>query len=195
MEQVVERGHRLAALRRVTRNGGSPGLDGMPVEEWPGSLREHWPRIREGLRVGTDRPPPVKRVEIPKPGGGVRQLGLPTGLDRFIQPAGRQVLQPRWEPTVSEDSDGFRPGRSAHQAGAPAQRDLRAGYRWVVDLDLEQFFDWVTQDQRRRLVKERVADRRGLQRIDRARKAGALTDESVEATLAGTPQGGPVSPL
>jgi RNA-directed DNA polymerase len=195
MERVVERGNLLAALRRVKRNGGSPGIDEMTVEEWPGYRREHWPRIREGLRAGTSRPSPGKRVEIPKPGGGVRKLGMPTVLDRFVPQAVRQVLQPRWDPTFAEGSDGFRPGRSAHQAVAPAQRYLREGDRWVVDLDLEKFFDRGNQDKLMSLVKERVADRRVLKLIARDLKAGALTEEGLEATVEGTPQGGPVSPL
>jgi RNA-directed DNA polymerase len=187
----VERGNLLAALRRVKRNAGSPGIDGMTVEELPGYLQEPWPRIRESLLAGTYRPSPGKRVEIPKPGGGVRKLGIPTVLDRFVQQAVLQVLQPMWDPTFSEGSDGFRPGRSAHQAVAQAQRYLRAGSSWVVDLDLEKFFDRVNQDKLMSLVKERVADRRVLKRIDRYLKAGALTDEGLEATGEGTPQGGP----
>src|SRR5262245_53846956 len=159
MEQVVERGNLRAALRRVKRNGGSPGTDGMTVEELPGYLREYWPRLREGLLTGTYRPRPVKRVEIPKPGGGVRHLGIPTVLDRFVQQAVLQVLQPRWDPTFSESSYGFRPGRSANQAVAPAQHHLREGYSWVVDLDLGKFFDRVNQDKLMSLVKPRVADR------------------------------------
>jgi RNA-directed DNA polymerase len=195
MAQVVERGNLLAALRRVKRNGGSPGTDGMTVEELPGSLREHWPRRCEALRAGTYRPSPVKRVEIPKPGGGVRKLGIPTVLDRFVQQAVRQVRQPRWEPTFSEGRDGFRPGRSAHQAVAHAQHDVREGHSWVVDRDLEKFFDRVNQDTLMSLVKERVADRRVRRRIDRSLKAGALTDEGLEATGEGPPPGGPWSPL
>jgi len=141
MERVVERGNLLAALRRVKRNGGSPGIDGMTVEELPGYLRERWPQIRAALIAGTYRPSPVKRVEIPKPGGGVRKLGMPTVLDRFIQQALLQVLQPEWDKTFSEGSYGFRPGRSAHQAVAQAQRYLGESYGWVVDLDLEKFLD------------------------------------------------------
>jgi RNA-directed DNA polymerase len=194
MERVVERGNLLAALRRVRRKGGSPGSDGMTVEELAGYLREHWPQIREALWAGTYRPQPVKRVEIPKPGGGVRKLGGPTVVDRFIQQAVLQVLQPEWDKTFSESSDGFRPGRSAHQAVARAQRYLHAGYSWVVDLDLEKFFARVNHDKLMSRVKERVADRRVLQLIDRDLKAGALTDEGLEATAEGTPQGGPVSP-
>jgi RNA-directed DNA polymerase len=195
MERVVERGNLRAALRRVKRNGGSPGSDGMTVEELPGYLGEHWPQIREALLAGTYRPQPVKRVEIPKPGGGVRKLGVPTVVDRFIQQALLQVLQLEWDKTFSESSYGFRPGRSAHQAVARAQRYLNAAYSWVVDLDLEKFFDRVNHDKLMSRVKERVADRRVLQLIDRYLKAGALTDEGLEATAEGTPQGGPVSPL
>jgi RNA-directed DNA polymerase len=191
MERGVERGHLLAALRRVKRNGGSPGIDGRTVEELPGYLREHWLRIREGLLAGTYRPSPVKRVESPKPGGGVRKLGIPTGLDRFIQQALLKVLQPTWDPTFSEGSSRFRPGRSAHQAVAQAQRYWGEGDGWVVDLDLEKCFDRVNQDKLMSLVKERVADRRVLQRIDRYLKAGALTEAGGEATVEGTPQGGP----
>jgi RNA-directed DNA polymerase len=195
MERVVERGNLLAALRRVKQNGGSPGIDGMTVEELPRYLCEHWLQIREALLAGTYRPQPVKRVEIPKPGGGVRKLGIPTVLDRFLQQAMLQVLQPEWDTTFSDGSDGFRPGRSAHQAIARAQRYVSAGYSWVVDLDVEKFFDRVNHDKLMSLVKGRVADRRVLQLIDRYLKAGALTDAGLEATGEGTPQGGPVSPL
>ena len=160
MERVVERGNLRAALRRVKRNSGNPGIDGMTVEELPGYLREHGPQIREALRAGTYRPQPVKRVEIPKPGGGVRKLGIPTVLDRFIQQALLQALQPEWDKTFSDGSYGFRPGRSAHQAIAQAQRYLGEGYSWVVDLDLEKFFDRVNHDKLMSLVKQRVADRR-----------------------------------
>ncbi len=122
-------------------NHGSAGVDGMTVEELPAYLREHWPQIREQLLTGQYQPQPIKRVEIPKPEGGVRKLGIPTVLDRFLQQALLQVLQPRWDPTFSEHSYGFRPGRSARQAVGQAQKYLRRGYRWVVDLDLEKFFD------------------------------------------------------
>lgn len=140
MERVIERQNLFAALARVKANGGSPGVDGMTVEELPGYLQHHWPTLRAALLAGTYRPCPVKRVEIPKPSGGVRQLGIPTVLDRFLPQALLQVLQPEWDPTFSEGSYGFRPGRSAHQAIARAQAYLEAGYRWVVDLDLEKFF-------------------------------------------------------
>jgi RNA-directed DNA polymerase len=160
MARVVERGNLLAALRRVKRHGGSPGIDGLTVEEWAGSLREQWPQIREALLGGTYRPQPVKRVEMPKPGGGVRTLGMPTGLGRFMQQAMRQGLQPEWEKTFADGSDGFRPERSAPQAIAQAQRYVGEGYSWVVDIDLEKFFDRVNHDKLMSLVKRRVADRR-----------------------------------
>ena len=195
MERVVERSNLLAALRRVRSNGGSPGVDGMTVEALPDYLRRRWPKIREQLLVGTYRPQPVRRVKIPKPGGGVRKLGIPTVLDRFIQQALLQVLQRDWDKTFSEQSYGFRPGRSAWQAVAQAQRYLKAGYSWVVDLDLEQFFDRVNHEQLMSRVRKRVADRRVLRLIDRYLKAGALTSEGLEVTPEGTPQGGPISPL
>jgi RNA-directed DNA polymerase len=141
MERVVERHNLFAALARVKPNGGSPGIDGMTVEELPGYLQTHWPTIRTVLLAGTYRPSPVKRVDIPKPGGGIRKLGIPTVLDRFLQQALLQVLQPEWDRTFSEHSDGFRPRRSAHQAVARAQQYLDEGYDWMVDLDLEKFFD------------------------------------------------------
>jgi RNA-directed DNA polymerase len=141
MEEVCERENCKRAWKRVKANKGSPGVDGMTVQELPGFLQQHWPVIREQLRSGTYQPQPVKRVEIPKPDGGVRKLGIPTVLDRFIQQAVMQVLQGRWDRTFSEHSYGFRPGRSAHQAVKAAQQHIAAGYRWVVDLDLEKFLD------------------------------------------------------
>jgi RNA-directed DNA polymerase len=195
MERVVERSNLPAALRRVQQNGGSPGIDCMTVEALPDYLRREWPKIREQLLSGTYRPHPVRRVKIPKPGGGVRKLGIPTVLDRFIQQALLQALQRDWDKTFSEQSFGFRPNRSAWQAVAQAQRYLRAGYSWVVDLDLEQFFDRVNHDQLMSRVRKRVSDRRILKLIDRYLKAGALTSEGWEATPEGTPQGGPLSPL
>jgi RNA-directed DNA polymerase len=160
MERVVERGHRRAALRRVKQNGGSPGIDGMTVEEWPGYLGEHGRQIRAALRAGTYRPQPVKRVEIPTPGGGVRNLGSPTVLDWFLQQARLQVVPPEGETTFADGSEGFRPGRSAHQAIARAQRYVRAGDSGVVDLDVETCFDRVNHEKLMSLVKGRVADRR-----------------------------------
>jgi RNA-directed DNA polymerase len=144
MEEVCERENCKQALARVKANKGSPGVDGMTVHGLPGYLQQHWPAIREQLLNGTYEPQPVKRVEIPKPDGGVRQLGIPTVMDRFIQQAVMQVLQRRWDRTFSDHSYGFRPGRSAHQAVAQAQQYIAEGYRWVVDLDLEKFFDRVS---------------------------------------------------
>jgi RNA-directed DNA polymerase len=193
MERVVERRNLLTARARVKANGGSPGVDGMTVEDLPGYLQQHWLAIRAALLSGSHRPSPVKRVEIPKPGGGVRKLGIPTVLDRFLQQALLQVLQPEWDPTFSDHSYGFRPGRSAYQAIARAQQYLEEGYTWVVDLDLEKFFDHVHHDQLMSLVKGRVTDRRVQQLIDRYLKAGALTGDGFEATVEGTPQGGPLT--
>ena len=141
MEQIVERGNLVRAFKRVRANKGSAGVDGMTVDELPDYLRAHWSAVREQLLTGHYRPNAVKRVEIPKPGGGVRLLGIPTVLDRFIQQAVLQVLQPRIDPTFSEHSYGFRPKRSAHQAVRQAQRDVQNGRRWVVDVDLEKFLD------------------------------------------------------
>ena len=140
-ERIISRENLMAALRRVQSNGGVPGVDGMTVEELPEHLREHWPSIREKLEAGRYEPSPVKRVEIPKPGKGMRQLGIPTVQDRFIQQAMQQVLSPQFEPTFSEHSYGFRPGRSAHEAVKAAQTHVEAGYKWVVDIDMERFFD------------------------------------------------------
>ncbi|MBK3824122.1 reverse transcriptase domain-containing protein [Paraburkholderia aspalathi] len=142
MEEVCERGNLQRALKRVKANKGAPGVDGMTVQALPAYLREHWPSIRSSLLNGTYKPQPVRRVEIPKPdGGGVRKLGIPSALDRFVQQAVLQVLQRQWDPTFSDASYGFRPGRSAHQAVARAQGYIQAGHRWVVDLDLEKFLD------------------------------------------------------
>ena len=141
MEEICERENCKQALARVKANKGSAGVDGMTVNELPEFLKQHWPAIREQLLSGTYKPEPVKRVEIPKPDGGMRKLGIPTVLDRFIQQAVMQVLQGKWDRTFSDHSYGFRPGRSAHQAVAAAQQYIAAGYRWVVDLDLEKFLD------------------------------------------------------
>jgi RNA-directed DNA polymerase len=146
MEEVWGRENCQQALRRVKANKGSPGIDGMKVSELSDYLKQHWPVIREQLLSGTYQPQPVRRVEIKKPDGGMRKLGIPTVLDRFIQQAVMQVLQRRWDPTFSEHSHGFRPQRSAHQAVAKAQQYIAAGNRWVVDLDLEKFFDRVNHD-------------------------------------------------
>ena len=195
MEAVCERENLKKALRRVKANKGSPGVDGMTVDELPAYLRAHWPTHRDELLRGTYAPSPVKRVEIPKPDGGVRQLGVPTVLDRFIQQAVLQVLQPAFDPTFSDHSYGFRPGRSAHQAVAAAQGHLASGYRWVVDLDLEKFFDRVHHDLLMGRLAQRVTDTRVLTLVRAFLNAGVLEEGLVRATEEGTPQGGPLSPL
>jgi RNA-directed DNA polymerase len=167
----------------------------MTAEELPGYLRAAWPRLKERLLSCGYRPQPVRRVEIPKPTGGVRKLGIPTVVDRFLQQALLQVLQPEWDPTFSQYSYGFRPGRSAHQAVAQAQEYLRARRRWVVDVDLEKFFDRVNHDKLMHAVSQRVQDRRILRLIRRYLRAGVLVDGAVNASVMGTPQGGPLSPL
>jgi RNA-directed DNA polymerase len=179
----------------VKSNRGSPGIDGMTVEALPGYLQEHWPAIREQLLAGTYKPQPVKRVEIPKPDGGVRQLGIPTVLDRMVQQAVMQVLQCRWDAEFSEHSHGFRPGRSAHQAVAKAQKYIAEGRRWVVDLDLEKFFDRVNHDKLMAAVARRVADKRMLKLIRAFLTAGVMENGLVGPVDEGTPQGGPLSPL
>ena len=195
MEEVCERENCLRALQRVKANKGSPGIDGMKVDELPGYLKQHWPAIREQLLSGTYEPQPVRRVEIPKPDGGVRKLGIPTVLDRFIQQAVMQVLQGRWDGTFSEHSHGFRPGRSAHQAVKKAQQYVREGHRWVVDLDLEKFFDRVNHDRLMKAVARRVTDKRMLRLIGAFLKAGVMENGLVSPVDEGTPQGGPLSPL
>jgi RNA-directed DNA polymerase len=195
MEDVCSRENLLEALRRVRANAGSPGIDGMSVEQLPGYLRQHWPTIREQLLSGTYKPQPVKRVEIPKSGGGMRKLGIPTVLDRFIQQAVLQVLQEQWDPTFSQHSYGFRPNRSAHQAVASAQSYIAEGHGWVVDIDLEKFFDRVHHDKLMGEVAKRVEDKRVLKVIRAFLNAGVMENGLVSATNEGTPQGGPLSPL
>ena len=195
MEEVCERENCKQALARVKANKGSPGVDGMTVKELPGYLKQHWPTIREQLMSGTYKPQPVKRVEIPKPDGGVRKLGIPTVLDRFVQQAVMQVLQRKWDRTFSDRSFGFRPGRSAHQAVEAAQRYIAEGYRWVVDLDLEKFFDRVNHDMLMAKLAERISDKRLLKLIRAILRAGVMENGLVGPVDEGTPQGGPLSPL
>ena len=196
MEAVLRRENLVAAHARVLANGGAPGIDGMPVEALMPYCREHWTRIREELLGDRYQPQPVRRVEIPKPDGqGTRGLGIPTVLDRLIQQALLQVLQPRIDPTFSPESFGFRPGRSAHGAVVRARAHMAAGYRWVVDLDLEKFFDRVNHDVLMARVARRVKDRRVLRLLRRYLRAGVLEGGLVSPRQEGTPQGGPLSPL
>ena len=194
-ERIISRDNLMAALKRVQRNGGAPGVDGMTVEELPEHLRVHWPSIREKLEAGRYEPSPVKRVEIPKPGKGMRQLGIPTVQDRFIQQAMHQVLSPQFELTFSEHSYGFRPGRSAHEAVKAAQAHVEAGYKWVVDIDMERFFDTVNHDRLMARMKAVVKDRRVLRLVNAYLKAGVMVNGVVVEMREGTPQGGPLSPL
>src|SRR6266478_3536332 len=196
MEEVCERENLKEALRRVKANKGSAGVDGMTVDQLGGYLKQHWPAIREQLLSGTYKPQPVRRVEIPKPdGGGVRKLGIPSTLDRFIQQAVMQVLQRRWDRTFSDHSYGFRPGRSAHQAVAQAQQYIAEGYGWVVDFDLEKFFDRVNHDKLMGQIAKRVEDKRLLKLIRAFLNAGVMENGLVSPSVEGTPQGGPLSPL
>jgi RNA-directed DNA polymerase len=195
MELVVERDNLLVALKRVEQNKGAAGVDGMSVVQLRAHLKEHWPSIKRELLSGEYVPQAVRRVEIPKPGGGKRQLGIPTVLDRFIQQALMQVLQAQWDGSFSASSFGFRPGRSAHQAIKSAQTHIRAGHRWVVDMDLEKFFDRVDHDKLMGKVRARVTDARVLRLIRRYLESGVMVDDALHATTIGTPQGGPLSPL
>ncbi len=195
MEEICERENLKEAWKRVQANRGSPGIDGITIAQMPGFLRQHWSRIGEQLLSGTYQPQPVKRVEIPKPGGGVRKLGVPSMIDRLIQQAVLQVLQKRWDSTFSEHSYGFRPGRSAHQAVAQAQTYIVDGYDWVVDIDLEKFFDRVNHDRLMDRVAKRVSDKRLLKLIRAFLKAGVMENGWVRPSEEGTPQGGPLSPL
>jgi len=196
MEEVCERDNLKEALRQVKANKGSPGVDGMTVGGITDYLKQHWPAIREQLLNGTYEPKPVRRVEIPKPdGGGVRKLGIPSVLDRFIQQAVLQVLQRRWDRTFSDHSYGFRPGRSAHQAVAQAQQYIADGHGWCVDLDLEKFFDRVNHDKLMGQIAKRIEDKRLLKLIRAFLNAGVMENGLVSPSVEGTPQGGPLSPL
>jgi group II intron reverse transcriptase/maturase len=195
MEEIVSRDNMMAAYSRVVRNKGAAGVDGMPVTDLKGYLKENWRHIREELLAGEYRPQPVRKVEIPKPGGGARMLGIPTVLDRLIQQAVHQVLSPMFDPGFSENSYGFRPGRSAHQAVQAARKHVESGLRWVVDIDLEKFFDRVHHDTLMSLVKRKVGDRVVLSLIDGYLKAGILEGGVTSPRAEGTPQGGPLSPL
>ena len=195
MEEVCERENLKEALRQVKGNKGSAGVDGITVNQLSDYLKQHWPAIREPLLSGTYQPQPVRRVEIAKPDGGVRKLGIPMVLDRFIQQAVMQVLQGKWDRTFSEHSHGFRPQRSAHQAVAKAQQYIAEGKRWVVDLDLEKFFDRVNHDKLMAAIARRVNDKRMLRLLRAFLESGVMENGLVSPVEEGTPPGGPLSPL
>jgi group II intron reverse transcriptase/maturase len=194
-ERTFSRGNLQAALERVQKNRGAAGVDGMTVDELPAHLRAHWPSIRAKLDEGKYRPSPVRKKEIPKPGGGMRMLGIPTVLDRFIQQAIQQVLSPLFEPTFSEHSYGFRPGRNAHDAVKAARGYIQDGNTWVVDIDIERFFDTVNHDRLMARMKQTVEDKKVLRLVNEYLKAGVMVNGVVIGTEEGTPQGSPLSPL
>jgi RNA-directed DNA polymerase len=195
MEEILDPENLRKALKRVKANKGSAGIDRMTVEQLPAYLKQHWPEIREQVQSGTYKPQPVLRVEIPKTDGGIRKLGIPVVVDRFLQQAVMQVLQRKWDPTFSENSYGFRPNRSARQAVAKAQEYLADGHTWIVDIDLEKFFDRVNHDKLMGLVAKRITDKRVLKLIRAFLNAGVMEKGLVSAIDEGTPQGGPLSPL
>jgi RNA-directed DNA polymerase len=195
MEEVLRKENLIRALKRVRANKGAPGVDGMTVDNLGDHLREHWASIRQQLLSNSYVPQPVRVVEIPKPNGGVRMLGIPTVLDRLIQQGILQVVGPIFDAGFSESSYGFRPGRSAHQAVAQARKHMADGHRWVVDFDLEKFFDRVNHDTLMSRVARKIEDKRVLKLIRRFLEAGLMTDGVVSPRVAGTPQGGPLSPL
>jgi RNA-directed DNA polymerase len=195
MELVVEPANMERAWKQVRANRGAPGVDGMTIAEFPEHFRERWPTIRQQLLDGTYRPQPVRRVTIPKPDGGERLLGIPTVLDRLIQQAVQQVLTPIFDPDFSESSFGFRPQRSAHGAVKQIQQTIRQGYRYAVDVDLSKFFDRVQHDVLMSRVARKVRDKRVLRLIGRWLRAGVMVEGVIHTTDAGTPQGGPLSPL
>jgi len=195
MKRIADTGNLYRAMKRVKANGGSPGIDGMSVKELLRYFQQHHRDLQQALLSGTYQPSPVLRVEIPKPGGGVRKLGIPTVIDRLVQQAISQVLQTIYEPIFSDHSYGFRPHRSAHQAVSRAQDYIQQGYNWTVDLDLEKFFDRVNHDRLMGQLAKRIGDKRLLKLIRGFLTAGVLADGLVSPTTEGTPQGGPLSPL
>lgn len=195
LTEVLASDNLAQAWKRVKANKGAPGIDGMTIEDFPSHARAHWSAVRGQIKDGRYQPQAVRRVEIPKPGGGKRMLGIPTVMDRVIQQAVAQVLQPIFDPTFSESSFGFRPGRNAHQAIRQVQRHVKGGTSIAVDIDLAKFFDTVNHDVLMRLLGQTIADKRVLRLIGRYLRAGVLVGEHVEASEVGTPQGGPLSPL
>ena len=195
LARVLERDNLRRALKQVRRNQGAPGIDGMSVDELPEHLEHHWLSIKADILAGRYRPQPVRRVEIPKPDGRKRMLGIPTVLDRFIQQAIAQIVQAQWEPHFHPHSYGFRPQRSAHQAVRQVQADVRDGHDWVVDLDLESFFDRVNHDRLLHRLRRHVADAALRRLIGAFVKAGAWVDGRREPSRMGVPQGGPLSPV
>jgi group II intron reverse transcriptase/maturase len=195
LAQALARENLQRALKQVRHNKGAPGIDGMSVDELPQYLKHHWLEIRAQLEAGSYRPQPVKRVDIPKPDGTTRPLGIPTVLDRFIQQALAQVISAQWEPHFHPRSYGFRPQRSAHQAVRQVQADIRAGYEWVVDMDLQAFFDRVNHDRLMARLKSRCPDAGLLRLVNRFLKAGVSVAGDIQPTRLGVPQGGPLSPV
>ena len=195
MEEVVTQENATAAWLAVKRNGGAPGIDGMTTQELRDHVRQHWESIRSKLLAGTYVPSPVRRVEIPKPNGGVRLLGIPTVLDRWIEQMLLQVLQPIFDPTFSAQSFGFRPGKSAHDAVRAAQSYFQAGKDWVVDMDITKFFDRVNHDILMHRIAQRIRDKQVLRLMGKYLRAGVMIEGVVQGSEEGTPQGGPLSPL
>jgi RNA-directed DNA polymerase len=195
MERILSRENLIEALKRVERNKGSHGVDSMSVKSLRRHLLENWDSLRESIRSGTYEPTPVRRVEIPKPNGGVRLLGIPTVTDRFIQQAIAQILNPIFDPTFSEHSYGFRPNKRGHDAVRKAKGFIKEGYRWVIDIDLEKFFDKVNHDKLMGILASRIKDRTVLKLIRSYLQTGIMVNGVVHETEEGTPQGGPLSPL
>ena len=189
-EEIFNQENLMRALARVKKNGGAPGVDGRTVEALPGHLKAHWPSIRAKLEEGTYRASPVRRVEIPKPNGGVRKIGIPTVQDRLIQQAIQQVLSEEYEPEFSDHRYGFRPGRSAHDAVKEAQGHIEAGNRWIVDIDMAKLFDTVNHDRLMARMKRDIEDKRVLRLVNEYLKAGVMENGVVMETRKGTPQGG-----
>ena len=193
-DAVLARDNLARAWKRVKANKGAPGIDGVTIEAFPAHAREHWPAVREQIDQGRYRPQAVRRVEIPKPDGGKRLLGIPTATDRVVQQAIAQVLTPIFDPTFSESSFGFRPGRNAHQAIRQVQASVKDGYRIAVDIDLAKFFDTVNHDVLMSLLGRDIRDQPLLSLIGRYLRAGVLVGGHIEASEVGTPQGGPLTP-